>query len=160
MFIDGSQYAWVLGLAGLGVAFFVFRSIVARPTGTPAMADLAEQIQSGAMAFLRAEYTVLLPFMVLVAALLAWALNARTAAAFVGGAPCSIAAGYFGMIAATRANVRTAEAARAGGQGPALRVAFLGGSVMGLSVASLGLLGLGMLFMLLARGLAADHEFK
>jgi K(+)-stimulated pyrophosphate-energized sodium pump len=160
MLSDWSPYAWVLGLGGLAVAFAVYRTIVARPAGSPAMVELAAQIQTGAMAFLRAEYSILAPFVVLVAGLLSWAVSGRTAAAFVVGALCSIAAGFFGMTAATRANVRTSEAARTGGQGPALRVAFLGGSVMGLSVASLGLLGLGALFMLLGRGLAADGEFK
>src|SRR5207245_7125465 len=84
------------------------------------------------------------PFIVVVAGLLTLAIGWRTGAAYVGGALCSILAGFFGMSAATHANVRTAEAARARGQAAALRVAFSGGAVMGLAVASLGLLGSGM----------------
>ena len=155
-----STYSWVLGLAGLGAAFLIYRSVVARPTGNALMTDLAEQIHSGAMAFLRAEYVVLVPFVVVVAGLLAWVVEPRAAVAFVGGAVCSISAGFFGMEAATRANVRTSEAARAGGQAPALRTAFGGGSVMGLSVASLGLLGLGLGFWFQGRGLSTDLDFK
>jgi K(+)-stimulated pyrophosphate-energized sodium pump len=160
MLSDWSSYAWVLGLGGLAVAFLIYRSILARPAGSAAMIELAKQIQDGAMAFLRAEYSILLPFVGVVALLLSWAVSGRTALAFVGGAACSIAAGFFGMTAATRANVRTSEAARSGGQGPALRVAFLGGSVMGLSVAALGLLGLGLVFMMMGRGLSLDQEFR
>src|SRR2546426_12637103 len=108
------------------------------------MADLAGLIRTGALAFLRREYSVLVPFMTVVAGLLTLAIGWRTAAAYVGGALCSILAGFFGMSAATHANVRTAEAARASGQAAALRVAFSGGAVMGLAVASLGLLGIGL----------------
>src|SRR5205807_5504746 len=95
-------------------------------------------------AFLRREYSVLVPFMVVVTGLLTLAIGWRTGAAYLGGALCSILAGFFGMSAATHANVRTAEAARASGQAAALRVAFSGGAVMGLAVASLGLLGIGL----------------
>jgi K(+)-stimulated pyrophosphate-energized sodium pump len=154
------QYSWVLGALGLACAFAIYRLVVSRPTGTPAMTELAEQIHSGAMAFLRAEYSVLVPFIAVVAGLLAFAVSGRTAAAFVGGALCSILAGLFGMEAATRANVRTSEAARSAGQAPALRVAFLGGSVMGLSVAALGLLGIGLVSLCFGRGLVEDAEFK
>ena len=158
--IDWADYSWVLGLLGLAVAFLVYRSVVSKPSGTAAMTELADQIHAGAMAFLKAEYVVLVPFVVVVAGLLAYAVDPRTAVAFVGGALCSIAAGVFGMEAATRANVRTSEAARTGGQGPALRIAFHGGSVMGLSVASLGLLGLGVVFLFLGRKLGSQDEFK
>jgi K(+)-stimulated pyrophosphate-energized sodium pump len=155
-----SGYAWVLGLAGLAAAYYVYRLVLRRPAGNPAMVGLADQIHTGAMAFLKAEYAVLVPFVIVVATLLAVTVDPLTATAFVGGAICSISAGLFGMEAATRANVRTSEAARASGQGPALRVAFLGGSVMGLSVAALGLLGLGLVFLFLGRGLADDGAFK
>jgi K(+)-stimulated pyrophosphate-energized sodium pump len=155
-----ADYSWVLGLLGLAVAYVVYRSVVSKPSGSQAMTELAEQIHAGAMAFLRAEYGVLVPFVVVVAALLAYAVGLRTAVAFVGGALCSIAAGLFGMESATRANVRTSEAARTGGQGPALRIAFHGGSVMGLSVAALGLLGLGLVFLFMGRNLEGQDEFK
>src|SRR5205807_2604101 len=106
-------------------------------------------------AFLRREYSVLVPFMVVVTGLLTLAIGWRTGAAYLGGALCSILAGFFGMSAATHANVRTAEAARASGQAAALRVAFSGGAVMGLAVASLGLLGVGLVLHTWL-GLASD----
>ncbi len=155
-----SRYSWLLGLLGLAAAFSIYRAILARPTGNAVMTDLAEQIHAGAMAFLRAEYTILVPFIVVVAGLLAWAVTPPAAFAFIGGAACSISAGLFGMEAATRANVRTSEAARSGGQGPALRTAFLGGSVMGLAVAALGLIGLGVVFLAYGRALVDDAAFK
>jgi K(+)-stimulated pyrophosphate-energized sodium pump len=155
-----ASQSWVLGVAGLIVAFLIYRSVVSRPTGSAAMTELAEQIHDGAMAFLRAEYSILLPFVAIVALLLGLAVDPRTAGAFVAGAACSIAAGLFGMQSATQANVRTSEAARSGGQGPALRIAFFGGSVMGLSVASLGLLGIGLVLAVYSAGLADDASFK
>jgi K(+)-stimulated pyrophosphate-energized sodium pump len=137
--------AW--GLLGLFVAWIIYMYVKRQPDGNDTMRDLASQIQSGAMAFLRREYSVLVPFIVVVAILLSMAVGRNTAVAYVAGAACSILAGFFGMTAATRANVRTSEAARAHGQGPALRIAFFGGGVMGLSVASLGLLGIGLVFL-------------
>jgi K(+)-stimulated pyrophosphate-energized sodium pump len=124
------------------------------------MRELARQIQTGAMAFLKREYSVLIPFIVVVATLLALAVGWRTSVAYVAGATCSILAGFFGMSAATRANVRTSEAARAHGQGPALRIAFFGGGVMGLSVASLGLLGIGLVFLWMGRAAATGTEIR
>ncbi len=158
--ISLSTYSWALGLVGLAIAFASYRSLMTRSPGNEMMSALSESIHSGAMAFLKAEYSILVPFVGLVAVLLGFAVDGRTALAFVAGAVCSIAAGLFGMEAATRANVRTSEAARTGGQGPALRVAFLGGSVMGLSVASLGLLGIGLVLVVAGRGLASDSGFK
>jgi len=158
--ISFSGYSWGLGLLGLGVALAIYRGLLVRSAGSDVMRELANQIHTGAMAFLRAEYSILLPFVAVVAALLAVAVSSLTAITFVGGALCSVAAGLFGMEAATRANVRTSEAARTGGQGPALRVAFSGGAVMGLSVASLGLLGIGIVLALEGRGLEGDGAYK
>jgi len=137
--------AW--GLLGLFVAWIIYAYVKRQPDGNDTMRDLEAQIHDGAMAFLRREYSVLIPFVVIVAVLLSLAVGRDTAVAYVAGAACSILAGFFGMSAATRANVRTSEAARAHGQGPALRIAFFGGGVMGLSVASLGLLGIGLVFL-------------
>ena len=136
--------AVVAGVGGLGVAFALYRAIRRRPAGSAAMQAIAGLIRRGAMAFLKREYTVLLPFLAVVAALLTWAIGWRTATAYAAGGICSVLAGLCGMNAATRANVRTAEAARASGQARALRTAFSGGAVMGLAVASLGLLGIGL----------------
>ena len=115
------------------------------------MAKIAKSIQDGAMAFLKAEYKILLWFVIAVALLLYWSgstnenSNEMIAVAFVVGAFCSALAGYLGMKVATKANVRTANAAQ-DSLGKALEIAFSGGSVMGLGVVGLGILGLGGLF--------------
>ncbi len=139
-----SVIAIAAGLVGLLAAAFIYGSIRRQPAGTAAMQALAELIETGAMAFLRREYTALLPFVVVVALLLAWAVGTPTALAYVFGSSCSIMAGLFGMKAATKANVRTSDAARTHGQARALRTAFDGGAVMGLAVAALGLVGIGL----------------
>jgi K(+)-stimulated pyrophosphate-energized sodium pump len=136
-------YATVAGLIGLLAAFGIYAYVKAQPAGSDTMRGLAQSIEEGAMAFLRREYTVLVPFLIVVAVLLSLAVGRTTAYAYVFGGLCSIGAGFFGMKAATKANVRTSEAARAHGQAKALRVAYNGGAVMGLAVASLGLLGVG-----------------
>ncbi|MEN8143847.1 MAG: sodium-translocating pyrophosphatase [Gemmatimonadota bacterium] len=143
---------WALwfSLGGLAVALAVFLYMKAQPSGDETMNELASAIHSGAMTFLRREYSVLVPFVLVVAGILALLVDPRTAAAYVFGAVCSIVAGFVGMQAATRANVRTTEAARDGGQAKALRVAFSGGAVMGLAVASLGLAGLGAVILIYA----------
>ncbi len=148
--LDLSNWAWTAGVFGLGAALFVYRYVVRQPGGTDVMTELADQIHDGAMAFLRREYTVLAIFVAVVAVLLFLAIGQASALAYVAGASSSVLAGFFGMKAATRANVRTAAAANQEGQGKALRIAFFGGAVMGLSVAALGLLGIGGLYTVLA----------
>ncbi len=143
------------------MAGLIYVYLKRQPVGTDLMADLALQIREGARAFLKREYSVLIPFIIVVAVLLWLALDSvPTSAAYVGGALCSLAAGFFGMNAATEANVRTSEAARESGQGKALRIAFNGGAVMGLSVGSLGLLGIGVVLFIYAGGLTSDSAFK
>ncbi|MBI2822423.1 MAG: sodium/proton-translocating pyrophosphatase, partial [Acidobacteria bacterium] len=139
------------GVVGLAVALIIFLAIKRQSPGTELMMGIAEQIEVGAMAFLRREYVVLACFVSLVAVLLALFLQWQTAIAFVGGAVCSVLAGFFGMRAATQANVRTAEAARGSGQERALLTAFNGGAVMGVSVASLGLIGVGVFYIYFGR---------
>ncbi len=134
----------VLGIIGLVVAFMIYRSVASRPDGDDKMREIADAIHEGAMAFLKREYQILSIFVVAVFLLLVWAVAWQTGVAFLTGAAFSVAAGLFGMRAATKANVRTTEAARAEGQAAALQTAFDGGSVMGLAVASLGLLGVGI----------------
>jgi len=141
-----TDWAWLLGLLGLVTAFFVYAYVKRQPAGTEAMMELGEQIHDGAMAFLRREYTVLAVFVVVVAILLTLAIGKMPAVAYVFGALSSVCAGFFGMKAATRANMRTSAAANQEGQGKALRIAFFGGAVMGLAVAALGLLGIGVLY--------------
>ena len=159
-----AQIAIVAGLIGLLIAVLIYVSLKRHSAGTSAMQELAGLIESGAMAFLRREYIVLLPFLLLVAGLLAWVISFETAIAYVLGGSCSVIAGLFGMKAATKANVRTSEAARASGQARALSIAFSGGAVMGLAVASLGLLGIGLVTSYLlswtAPGIIGDDQFK
>ena len=142
------SFSIVTGTFGLIVAYFIYRSIRKRHGGNELMVEIADQIYLGAMAFLKREYVVLVVFVALVALLLGYFLNLPTGVAFVSGAICSVLAGFFGMQAATRANSRTAQAAKDKGQGDALAVAFNGGAVMGVSVASLGLIGVGGFFYL------------
>ena len=153
-------YAVGIGILGLLVAILTYVGITRHAAGSAIMQTLAGRIHQGAMAFLRREYLVLLPFLLLVAALLAWAIGVNTAIAYVLGGLCSVASGFAGMQAATKANVRTSEAARAHGQAAALRIAFSGGSVMGLSVASLGLLGIGGIFLWLGGELSSAEEVR
>ncbi|MDX8394832.1 MAG: sodium-translocating pyrophosphatase, partial [Mariprofundaceae bacterium] len=108
---------------------------------------IAAAIHLGAMVFMKREYSILAIFVAVVAALLAMSLGMQTSVAFLVGAACSALAGYLGMFAATKANVRTAIAAQNEGASAALSVAFYGGSIMGIIVASLGLLGLGTLYL-------------
>jgi len=144
--MDYGMYGIIFGAVGLVFALIIFLGIKRQPTGSQAMTELAETIHHGAMVFLKREYTYLIPFIIIVFALLTWKIGINTSIAFLAGASCSMFAGFFGMNAATKANVRTTEAARGSGQARALQNAFSGGAVMGMSVASLGLLGLGVLF--------------
>ena len=136
-----------LAVGGLVLAFILYLFVAAQPRGSSAMTEIAAAIHTGAMAFLRREYSILAAFIVVVAVFLSLAISRYTALAFVAGALCSMLAGFVGMKAATKANVRTAEAARSMGRDKALTVAFFGGSVMGLTVAALGILGLGLFFL-------------
>lgn len=141
----------VAGAVALAYAFITTTWINKQEIGTDRMKKISEQIFKGAMAFLAAEYKVLALFVVAVAVILGLTANEASshplvALSFVLGAACSGLAGFFGMRVATRANVRTAAAAR-GGLAPALKIAFRGGAVMGMSVVGLALLGLGGLFI-------------
>lgn len=148
--IDLTNYAWLLGIIGLAVAALIYFSIRRQDAGNDVMKDIAEQIHLGSMAFLRREYSVLAIFIVLVFLALFFGVGDKTAYAFIVGAICSMSAGYLGMEAATRANVRTSAAANKKGQAAALTIAFNGGAVMGLAVASLGILGVGIFYILYA----------
>lgn len=140
----------VLGVVGLIVAYVIYSSVKSKSAGNEKMKEISDMIHDGAMAFLGREYKVLSFFVAIVFVLMLFtsSLGPNTAAAFLAGALCSVAAGFFGMKSATRANVRTSEAARSGGMAAALSVSYNGGAVMGLSVASLGLIGVGILFMI------------
>jgi len=137
----------LLGILGISAAFGLYRLVLSYPEGDGKALQIAESIHVGAMVFLKREYSILGIFVLVVAVLLALSLGMNTTIAFLVGAGCSALAGYFGMFAATRANVRTSIAAHNHGTASALTVAFYGGSIMGLVVASLGLLGLGTLYL-------------
>ncbi|MGZ0015314.1 sodium-translocating pyrophosphatase [Yeosuana sp. AK3] len=141
------------GVLGLLFVFVKNVWITKQEVGTPKMVNIAKHIADGAMSFLKAEYKILAIFVVAVAILLFFkgnseeGSNGMVALSFVVGAVCSALAGFIGMRVATKANVRTTQAARTS-LGKALEVAFAGGSVMGLGVVGLGVLGLSGLFMI------------
>ncbi|MGI6344957.1 MAG: sodium-translocating pyrophosphatase [Bacillota bacterium] len=135
----------VTGGVALGFALFLAAWIGRQDSGTKRMQEIAHAIHEGAMAFLKREYSVLVVFIIVLFASLAFFIDMGTAISFVAGAVASMLAGFFGMTVATKANVRTAHAARHG-QNRALGVAFSGGTVMGMSVVGLGLLGIGVLY--------------
>jgi K(+)-stimulated pyrophosphate-energized sodium pump len=134
-----------IGFLGLIIVLLIYSLMSRSSSGTPKMQGIANEIHRGAMAFLGRMYRILIGFVVIVAILIWFGISPQTSVAFIVGALCSALAGFFGMKAATKANVRTAAAAKDKGQSAALGVAFNGGAVMGLSVAALGLIGLGVL---------------
>ena len=136
----------VLGVAGMFAAALVYMLVMKYPDGEDKVKKIGDQIHAGALAFMKTEYKYLTIFIVVIV-LLAWfALGPYTAISIIIGAICSSVAGFIGMYAATKANVRTATAAQKDGPAAALSVSFYGGSIMGLCVASLGLIGLGGLY--------------
>ncbi len=137
----------VLGVFGLIVAIMIYGLVKRYDEGDEALKKIADQIHTGAMVFMRREYTMLAIFAgALMVFLFFSGLGIGTVWAFLAGALSSAGAGWFGMYTATKANVRTTTAAHNSGQAAALSVAFFGGSIMGLAVASVGLLGLGLVY--------------
>ena len=155
-----SYFAVVFGLFGLIVAWKIYEKVDEQSDGNEKMREIAESIHEGAMVFLSREYKILGYFVAGVFILLMIVISSQkgfwigfwTSVSYAIGAGCSMLAGFFGMNAATTANVRTAQAASDGGKAKALNIAFNGGAVMGLSVASLGLIGVGGLFLLFGKG--------
>ncbi len=144
----------LVGAIGLICAYILFVIVKKYPEGDEAIKKIGDQIHLGAMVFMKREYKMLFMFLVVLIAISWVALGKDTAIAVIVGAVSSSVAGWLGMFAATKANVRTATAAKNEGAASALTVAFFGGSIMGLCVAALGLIGLGGLFY--AYGLAGD----
>ena len=142
-----AQIALGIAVTGLLIAFLLYRRVVGIRIENQVVADITQEIQDGAMAFLKAEYRVLSVFILVVAGLLAYALGIQTAIAFVFGAFVSVLAGFSGMKSATSANGRTAVAAAEGGLPAALETAYNGGAVMGLAVGGLGLLGITIMYI-------------
>ena len=147
------DYLPLFGVLALAFVFLKNSWVSKQDVGDPKMARIAKNIADGAMSFLKAEYKVLAIFVAAVAILLYFkgvseaGSNGMVAVSFIVGAICSALAGFIGMKVATKANVRTTQAARTS-LGKALEVAFAGGSVMGLGVVGLGVLGLSGLFMI------------
>lgn len=137
-----------LGLLGLGCAYYLYLLVLRYPEGEDKVKKISDEIHLGAMVFMRSEYSILGIFAAVLFVLLFYFLGWKTALAFAIGAAASGTAGWLGMYAATKANVRTTTAAQTSGAPAALSVAFFGGSIMGLCVASLGLIGLGFLYLL------------
>ena len=144
------------GAFGLAIAFMLYQQVNKVKIDNETVADITDEIQKGAMAFLFAEYRVLAVFCVAVGALLAVINDTNTAIAFFAGAIASVLAGFSGMRAATSANGRTAMAAKADGRAGALAVSYNGGAVMGLSVGGLGLLGISLVALWLDAEGGAD----
>ena len=140
------------GLVGLVIAFMLYMRVNSVKIDNKVVADITEEIQDGAMAFLNAEYRILGIFVAAVGALLFVLNDVETTIAFFAGALASVGAGFSGMRAATSANGRTAMAAKSGGQPAALAVSYNGGAVMGLSVGGLGLLGISLIAWWLGAG--------
>ena len=148
------------GLVGLVIAFVLYQQVNKVKIDNEVVADITDEIQKGAMAFLFAEYKVLSIFVVVVGAVLAWLNDLDTAIAFFAGAIASVLAGFSGMRAATSANGRTAMAAKNDGQAGALAVSYNGGAVMGLSVGGLGLLGISLIAFWLSAGEATNETMN
>jgi K(+)-stimulated pyrophosphate-energized sodium pump len=159
------NYYWiapVAGLAGLTLAALIFGRILSIKVPDGKVKDISARIHSGAMVFMKREFIVLSPFVLVIALLLYfWAGRPSEAIAFVAGAVATSLSGYIGMYTATKANVRTTVAAHQHGAAKALSTAFFGGSIMGLTVASMGLLGIGLLFYFLngEAGIKDIHGF-
>jgi K(+)-stimulated pyrophosphate-energized sodium pump len=150
----------IAGLLALIFALYTANYISKKDAGNDKMKDIANNIATGAKAFLFSEYKILVIFAIVLFVVISILINLQTAICFIVGAVFSTLAGYFGMTVATKANVRTARAAQKSGLGKALKIAFSGGAVMGMSVVGLGVIGIGTIFLILNKkyNLVADYE--
>jgi K(+)-stimulated pyrophosphate-energized sodium pump len=147
MLLELIPYSFILGISGLAFALSLYFAVKKYPQGSQAMKDIAEAIHSGAMVFLRREYGFIIIFISAVFLVLWKFFSIYTSLAFIVGAACSMLAGYVGMKGSTRAAVRTTQGAIEKGASHALSIAFKGGAVMGISVASLGVAGIGIFYL-------------
>ena len=150
-FVFMGGFVWIIPvLAVCALCFAAYKaSYVSRASaGTERMKEIASAIAEGADAFLKSEYKILIVFIAALFLLIGFFINWGTAICFLLGAAFSILAGFFGMKVATRANVRTANAAMESGMNKALSIAFSGGSVMGMCVVGLGLLGCSVIYLI------------
>ena len=150
----------VLGVLGLFSAWAVYIKVKSSPEGSGKVKEIGDEIHLGAMVFMASEYKRLAVFCLVCILGLYFSLGWETAISFFVGAMCSGVAGFIGMYTATKANVRTAVAANEKGASEALNVAFFGGSIMGLTVASMGLFGIGILFYYFGNDLKTIHAIE
>ncbi len=150
----------ILGLLGLLSAYLVYLKVKASSEGEGRVKEIGDEIHLGAMVFMSAEYKRLAIFCLVCIAALYFSLGWQTAISFLLGALCSGTAGFIGMYSATKANVRTAVAAKEKGASEALNIAFFGGSIMGLTVAAMGLFGIGILFHYFAGDIKTIHAIE
>ncbi|HOR42853.1 MAG TPA: sodium/proton-translocating pyrophosphatase, partial [Atribacterota bacterium] len=134
------------GVITLFYAMILARRVLSENPGSEIMVQLSHSIEKGAMTFLKREYSFLLIFVLVVAVVIVWVRGSVTGLSFIVGALCSALTGFIGMKVATKSNARTTFAAQESGMSKALKIAFSGGAVMGLSVAGFGLVGLGILY--------------
>ena len=138
----------ILGFSGLFAAYLLYAQVKKYPAGEKNLTDISDEIHLGAMAFMKKEYSILFIFSLILVFGIYIGLGLNSTIAFIVGALSSSVTGFIGMYTATKANVRTATAAQNSGVSDSLSVAFFGGSIMGLTVAAMGLLGLGLLYIL------------
>ena len=150
----------ILGLLGLLSAYFVYLKVKSSSEGEGRVKEIGDEIHLGAMVFMSAEYKRLAIFCLVCILALYFSLGWQTAISFMLGALCSGTAGFIGMYSATKANVRTAVAAKEKGASEALNIAFFGGSIMGLTVAAMGLFGVGILFHYFAGDIKTIHAIE
>ena len=146
--ITGQFIPIIFGLGGLITAYLLYKFVLKFPAGEGKIVEISDQIHLGAMAFIRKEYSILFIFALILIAGIYYGLGPASTISFIIGAVCSSATGFIGMYTATKANVRTTNAANKTGLSDSLVIAFFGGSIMGLTVAAMGLLGLGVLYFL------------
>ena len=151
--------ALISALAGLGLAAYYYKAVEAAPAGNDRMVFLMTEIQKGARAFLKQEYTWVAAFAVAMLILIAIVITPLASVSYIIGAVLSATAGYAGMTVATMANARTTEAAKEG-PGKALPVAFRGGAVMGFAVAGLALAGLMLVYLVFVVWTESDDAFE
>lgn len=139
-------YSFIVGLLGLVFALALYFLINRYPRGNDRMIEISEAVHSGAMVFLRREYTYIFIFVAVMFVVLWQLFSAYTSLAFLTGAGCSMLAGFIGLKGSTRSAVRATQGAIEGGTPRALTIAFQGGAVMGISVAALGVVGIGIFY--------------
>ena len=144
--LDLIPYSFIIGFLGLVFALVLYFLIKRYPRGNELMIEISEAVHSGAMVFLRREYTYIFIFVAVMFVVLWQLFSVYTSLAFLTGACCSMLAGFIGLKGSTRSAVRATQGAIEGGTPRALTIAFQGGAVMGISVASLGIVGIGIFY--------------